>query len=394
MLSGHHDKTDFSPTDFTINRFWLDFRDAEVERDYQRFTLPRRRGFLRVLLFFTGCLFLIYPARRLHLLEDGLAFTSLLPHLTQAAVWFALAAYLHFGRVTARAVATLSLGVSLVSHAGLIALAWRHADAMSWDAKFVILLLVSYTFLPVALRQATFIALGASAAYGAMRVMTGPVGMDWVPLVVDLLIANVFGQLMAREVAHRTRKDYQLQCEFREQSVRDHLTGCFNRRYLNDTLLPAELARARRQQACLSVILCDIDHFKMVNDVHGHQSGDMVLRQFATLLRARVQRGGDCVVRYGGEEFLILLPGADLQAAVAMAEELRLVFAQLRTVAADGRSIATTASFGVSSVDFSDDAGDVSDRTLIQDADTLLYEAKRAGRNTVRATRFAPVPSV
>lgn len=147
----------------------------------------------------------------------------------------------------------------------------------------------------------------------------------------------------------------------------DALTGLLNRRGL-DEALHAALAR---QGAPLSVLVFDLDHFKRVNDRFGHLTGDAVLREVAALLRANL-RGGDLLGRWGGEEFVVLLPGVPACTAHAIAERLRTRL--LAQVSVRGEPI--TASVGVSSA-----TGEDSALSLLARADAALYAAKRAGRN-------------
>ncbi len=164
--------------------------------------------------------------------------------------------------------------------------------------------------------------------------------------------------------------------QLREQSIRDPLTGLYNRRYLEDTLL-RELTAARRRGEPVSLVLGDIDHFKRVNDRYGHPAGDAVLRLFADLL-VRHSRGSDICCRYGGEEFLVVLPGFDEAGAAARAEQWRTRLADA-PLAAGGQSVACTASFGVAT--FPREAA--SPEALIAAADQALYAAKDGGRNRV-----------
>jgi len=110
-------------------------------------------------------------------------------------------------------------------------------------------------------------------------------------------------------------------------SVTDPLTGVYNRRYLNDTL-PAEIRRACRYGRPLGLILCDLDHFKRINDTYGHNAGDLVLREFAAGLRSAIREGIDWLARFGGEEFVLVLPETDLAGSVATAERLRCLSAE------------------------------------------------------------------
>jgi len=172
------------------------------------------------------------------------------------------------------------------------------------------------------------------------------------------------------------RKLEVLQAELHEQSIRDSLTGLYNRYYLED-FLSRELIGARRAGRSVSVIMVDIDHFKAVNDRHGHLAGDEVLRAFGDLIRQYV-RGDDMCCRFGGEEFLLILPGCSQDVAAQRAEGLRRALAATR-VTYGGVSIAVTASFGVAT--FPRDG--VTIDQLISVADGALYAAKTAGRDRV-----------
>lgn len=157
-------------------------------------------------------------------------------------------------------------------------------------------------------------------------------------------------------------------------SITDQLTNLFNRRYLDETL-KHEIQRSARYEMTLSLILLDLDHFKAVNDSHGHDSGDQVLISVAEILRDNT-RQTDIVGRWGGEEFLILATGTSLSEARIVAEKLRIALADKRHDDA-GR---VTASFGVVECHSDDTAS-----TLVKRADKSLYKAKSQGRNRVVA---------
>ena len=169
-------------------------------------------------------------------------------------------------------------------------------------------------------------------------------------------------------------------------SLTDALTGTSNRRELIERL-PSEVERARRYRRPLSVVMCDIDHFKRVNDTHGHPAGDAVLRAFAALLRSAVRNGVDWVARYGGEEFVIVLPETDLTGARTVAEKFRAATAALVVPHAEAR-ISLTASFGVASLGKEWPETGISDALLAQ-ADVCLYQSKQAGRDRVTASELA-----
>jgi two-component system cell cycle response regulator len=167
--------------------------------------------------------------------------------------------------------------------------------------------------------------------------------------------------------------------EIRILSITDPLTGTYNRGYLTERL-PQEIKRAKRYSRALSIIICDIDHFKKVNDTYGHLVGDEVLKDFARCIRHSIRHDVDWMARYGGEEFLIVLPETEVNGATAMAERLRGELSQRVTEAQD-KQISITASFGVAG--FSPNTPDemISPEALIRKADKYLYQAKRDGRN-------------
>ncbi|HUX25062.1 MAG TPA: diguanylate cyclase [Burkholderiales bacterium] len=169
----------------------------------------------------------------------------------------------------------------------------------------------------------------------------------------------------------------------RELATHDGLTALYNHHTFY-VLLGDELARAQRFNRPLSLLLLDIDHFKRVNDTHGHQAGDAVLKGLSELL-GREARAIDRVCRYGGEEFTVILPETDLEAAALIAERLRAsVEAQPFDVEA-GAPLRITVSIGVASWPLQGEGVD----TLVAAADTALYAAKRSGRN--RISRHVPV---
>jgi diguanylate cyclase (GGDEF)-like protein len=178
-------------------------------------------------------------------------------------------------------------------------------------------------------------------------------------------------------------RNVQLFGDARQHSVRDGLTNCVTRSHGLETL-DLELRRARRSRQPLSIVMFDIDHFKRVNDELGHPRGDDLLRAVGAQL-TRVLRQTDLRCRYGGDEFLIILPDTPLAGALQVAESIRREMATLAIVAGTA-SIAVTVSVGVAAA-APDDLGATS---LIERADAGLYEAKRAGRNQVGVAPPSP----
>lgn len=187
-------------------------------------------------------------------------------------------------------------------------------------------------------------------------------------------------QHLARTVAEQIAlaiANLNLRATLHLQSIRDSLTGLFNRRYLEEALAQ-EMTRALRHHRPLSVIMLDIDHFKRFNDTYGHEAGDYVLKTVSTALQESV-RGSDVVCRYGGEELTILLPDLALHLAKDKAERLRATIENL-CLAFQGKNLGPiTASLGVASFPEHGTNG----TTLIQIADAALYRAKATGRNRV-----------
>jgi diguanylate cyclase (GGDEF)-like protein len=166
------------------------------------------------------------------------------------------------------------------------------------------------------------------------------------------------------------------------QALVDGLTGLANRRQCEDALA-TELARVDRFGGPLAVVVADLDSFKAVNDRYGHQAGDSVLREFALLLQESL-RDVDLASRWGGEEFLLVLPGTDLAGGAQVAERIRVALAGRIVLSVDGTPIPMTASFGVAATPPATTASE-----LFAAADAALYEAKRAGKNRVQT---APEP--
>ena len=160
-------------------------------------------------------------------------------------------------------------------------------------------------------------------------------------------------------------------------AVTDELTGLYNRRYF-DRHLAIMLEKAQAQERDMALMLIDMDFFKAVNDTHGHDTGDAVLREFADRLRRNI-RGVDLACRFGGEEFVVLMPDTDYRQAQNVAERVRNAVAELSFEAAGGRPLTVTVSVGVALNESEADTPEV----MLKRADVALYRAKREGRNRV-----------
>lgn len=172
------------------------------------------------------------------------------------------------------------------------------------------------------------------------------------------------------------REVKELHQQLREQAVRDPLTGLFNRRYLQETL-DREVARANREGKSIGFIIMDLDHFKRVNDRHGHKAGDMALQQLGNLLLKNL-RAEDVACRYGGEEFTVMMPGASLETTLERANFLLQKINEM-PIEYNGADIKITASMGVALFPKHGSNGE----EAMSHADNALYAAKALGRNQV-----------
>jgi diguanylate cyclase (GGDEF)-like protein/PAS domain S-box-containing protein len=179
-----------------------------------------------------------------------------------------------------------------------------------------------------------------------------------------------------QELRNQLAENQLLQGKLQEETIRDPLTGLYNRRHL-DGVLPKELQKARRKGVPVSVAMLDIDHFKILNDTHGHGAGDGVLIALAQLLQSKT-RAEDTVCRYGGEEILLLMPGVGLDVAEQRLEALRRAFERLDLTYGEAR-LSVSFSVGVAVYPHQAETSD----SLIEKADQALYAAKRAGRSRV-----------
>ena len=163
---------------------------------------------------------------------------------------------------------------------------------------------------------------------------------------------------------------------------KDPLTAVYNR-YRIQKDLPREMSRALRYGESLSIILCDIDHFKKVNDTHGHQAGDKALKEIANRLRVGCREEIDWVARYGGEEFMIVLPETNLEGARTLAERMRKsIFNEPVTIEGGHDPISVSMSFGIAEYQKFEGSAETQE-SFIERADSSLYKAKKGGRNRV-----------
>ncbi len=175
-------------------------------------------------------------------------------------------------------------------------------------------------------------------------------------------------------------------------SITDALTGAYNRRYLMEQL-PREVERCRRYAYPVSVLMCDLDHFKQVNDQRGHAAGDDVLQQFASRAQKSIRSNSDWIARYGGEEFLIVLPETAYTDGMIVAEKIRGLVASAPFTTRAGDAV-VTASFGVASTGPNGPDLSLKVEALIRAADECLYKSKLEGRNRSCGHEIAVSPAL
>jgi diguanylate cyclase (GGDEF)-like protein len=191
-------------------------------------------------------------------------------------------------------------------------------------------------------------------------------------------------ELAARLKAARRFLD--LETSLKQLALHDQLTGAYNRGYL-DRQLSKEIQRSWRYGHPLSIVICDIDHFKAVNDCYGHQAGDQVLKEFVTRVNRSVRSENDWVARYGGEEFVIVLPETPPAGCLVVAERIRNLIADTPVVVQEG-AVAVTVSFGAITIENTNLIDEMSMEVILGKADECLYRAKETGRNRVVAVQF------
>ncbi len=211
--------------------------------------------------------------------------------------------------------------------------------------------------------------------YGICFITFGPCNID---SYKDLEILSKF-ELPISMAALSERSEFCTQnkiIQLHEEILRDPLTGYFNRRYIN-LLAEFEFKKAKRYKHPLSVLMIDIDHFKVINDTYGHKAGDLLLKHATSIIKKQI-RSTDIPIRYGGEEFVIILPNTTKRNAYLLAERIRRSV-EFNPINIDSQKIKCTVSIGVAEVD--DAVNSIED--LINKADMMMYVAKQQGRNRI-----------
>ncbi|RFP16172.1 GGDEF domain-containing protein [Duganella sp. BJB475] len=361
-----------------------EFSDATAERAFLRHHLTMTQAQLRVTFVFCSLFYLCFAATDVIWLGYSLR-TAVLASARLLVAATALGSLVLLRRrpdsiPITRGVASM---VEMAGAAGFLLIAALRPSEFSLHAiSMSIVVIVIYIYIPNRLLYAAAIAAPATLGFIVLAQQLGNLRrVELATMAALLVLTNVFGYVAARRYQLLLRDEYSAQTVLKNLSVRDPLTGCYNRRHLHEQLLETEISRAQRYRLSLTVIMSDLDHFKAVNDTYGHNGGDAVLQRFGALLQSMTRDSVDSVVRYGGEEFLLILPETDLAGGALLAERLRHALADT-PVAYEGQQIHITASFGVASVDFATSTHEAH-LNMIASADELLYAAKNGGRNRV-----------
>lgn len=382
-------------SDFGLNWLSATFRRPERERAFQRHHLPQMLAQLRIALGVCACFYVVFALSDVAVLGYTektlqLFLARVLVALTAATGIFVLAR--HPQSITVpRRVATV---VEIVGMAAFMLVLVHRPHEVPWHAMSMsIMLVVVLLFIPNALVNAMAVSIVTTVVFSALAIHVGTLSVsDTLTMTMLLVLVNTVGIIAAHRFECLGRQQFRTQSILRHLSFRDHLTGCFNRRYLEEHLLEQEVERASRYPAWLTVIMCDLDHFKAINDTYGHPTGDVVLQHFAGLLQAACRDHIDSVIRYGGEEFVLILPETDLNGGIHLAERLRRAVADTPAHRDGEQTVGVTASFGVVAADFSAVGLGGDPKMLITRADELLYRAKNAGRNRVEHAELVRAP--
>lgn len=378
------------PGALTIGKLWGEFASPETESRFLRHRLADTRALLRFTLLFCAVFFVGFSLTDVAALGYGRdTVILLLARLSVAAtaitgVWFVARE-----GVSVRATRLIACIAEIVAITVFMCITVYRPAEFHWHAmSLAIMLIVIYLYIPNRLAYATLVATLATVTFIAIaRHMEQLSGADMLTMTMLLVLTNTFGAVAARRFQRVSREEFCAQMTLANTAVRDHLTGCFNRRFLHDNLLHNDKARASHLGRSHTVIICDLDHFKQINDTYGHAGGDLVLHAFSRLLRESTRDGIDSVVRYGGEEFLLILPDTDLAGGTLLAERLRSSLAAL-VIGDASLQICVTASFGVASVTSNGANTPVALSKMILAADEVMYQAKKNGRNRVESVEL------
>lgn len=372
---------------------------AALERQFENDTQGRRCARLKIGILVSAVLYNFFLIGDWLLVPDVLRVATLL-HLGLVTPWMLFAAWAISRRPSAFVRECLAASVPLLI---VLQIDYGFALTASENAahyQYVIIPTLLYT--NVSLHRLTFpfaraVTIAAVICHAAVILfasyVSGPVAtMVLVQIAICAYITLVANYTMERDLRRAylfSLRDRLRHSQADAASKRDALTGLANRYHLDNELRRLWAADGE-QPNLVSIILMDIDHFKRLNDRYGHGAGDLCLKRMASILVAELGAASECAVRYGGEEFLVVLPGVQLVDAMRIAERIRRSV-EKATIPNDGAGLSgvVTASFGVASASI----GELTATELIAIADMALYAAKQKGRNQIWPPLAASSPS-
>lgn len=383
---------------YAVSAWSGEFRDRKVEAAYREHIAPSMARHLRIALLVWAALLVLFGFLDYLALGSGGGFYHLMAGRLLSAITIVWLAW----RVTRNSqLATDAYAVTALEILGFLLffiIYFVRPDITVWNIGVTLIMLVGlYIFIPSRVKLASL-----AAGFGIVGTLytlslKGATSASLIGLGFILALPTVVGyvaslrlQIVQREqfallrgmvdvnraLEGEIKRREELEVELKRQATTDPLTGLFNRRQY-ELLFERERERARRLDSRMSLCVLDLDHFKQINDKHGHDLGDQVLKHIAALFSQRL-RQSDIVGRFGGEEFIMLLPDTDLAQAAIVVNRMRehLLASPLVTPEV---TIALSATFGVTEVAADDQA--IED--VIRRADKALYDGKQAGRNRV-----------
>jgi len=369
---------------FRKSKLTLRYQNKNIEDDYLRSIFVAKKMQMIFIMGLTLFIYLMYIRVDLWIFtKEEISF--IVPfHLSMIGLWLYLIPAVHYsflGRFTYSLLYLMPIYAIL----GTLAFAYYY-DNVIYLSEIYIILFWSFIAIGYMFVESVIVSTIMAILYGIILYLFNILDPNHYIVHVWFMIgAGLLGFLASYLIEFQSRHDYenkieiiQMKDELKELSHRDYLTKLFNRRYFHE-ISQDFLKSAKREGEPLSIILLDIDLFKNINDTYGHTVGDEVIRSLAFLLSEQT-REGDVVSRFGGEEFVILLPSTDEGGAAEIAEKLRVLVENQEIGVADNNVITYTISLGVDTVDAENDL-EVS--ASLDRADQALYRAKERGRNRV-----------
>ncbi|MFC1707041.1 GGDEF domain-containing protein [Planctomycetota bacterium] len=377
-----------------ISRATLAFSDADAERSFLETFLNKDTHSVRQGILLGLALAGVAAALRYSVAKPGAELATTMPLISACvllAVVFVLSySTFFFQRYMQQVVALLAIVVGFL--VGLLPLIKKVAGAFSGEVPLLLVLIGGYTLLNLRFLYATAVGLGLTLAHLACLLTLGEgAGIDLWSTVLVLAAGNTVGMLASYNlelskrhiflqtlsISRKRMEVKRLNVELNEMAIRDPLTKLFNRRYL-DTRLSEAIDVFGRYDTVASILLIDLDNFKQVNDQLGHNAGDDLLVGVAEVLSDHF-RDTDLVFRYGGDEFVVLMPSTVLEDASRVAHRLLTQLNTLRTREFEGKTVQVGFSAGVCALYKKSEPMDA----VLHRADSALYEAKAAGKGRI-----------